>query len=897
MTVSTQVSRNEYTGNGATTQYDFTFRILDKSHLLVQMLDTSESIVTLTLGTDYTVTGVNRYNGGKVVLTSALPAGYKISIERSTPVTQEASIRNQGGFFPEIHEDALDKLTMLVQQAYGWWSGLSLRKPSWLANYYDALNNRIRNLRDPSQAQDAATKNYVDSTDNSLQQQIASNFKRSLRVPDSSINQLPSAEERAWKGLGFDGAGQPKLQDPAGTGLWGYVPVSGSFENGGALRQRFEVLLWESTQEYWRWDGALPKTVPAGSAPETAGGTGKGKWIDVTDATLRANLGSSEGFKLVGQFGSVDELRGYSPSIDGESVLVKSYNPGWAAVSDSPRGGGEFYYDANDTSSADDGVFTFVTTGGHRLKRKGLNGVISLAQAGAPVDGISNADEAFSRLHNAIISRTDLWRVDGENLTYVRTTPLLQDISRYSVNNMYLMYTGVTDFGPDNPFYAWKPSDSIGTSKRTFTRKMKNVTFHGPGYRIDTNIHALLLHMQTESETLRQMKFENVNVRDFNKGHVYGDHAYLITFENCNIWRCYAGLSDREIVEGASLTDSGENIRYVECLLDSLHQCAHLGTQELNITFDTTSFDYTGRTSAESFIQWIIGGTHEITLRDCFIESGNVNAGWYNYGFYTTAAANIRIVRGIIRLVSTTYNTCPSFFYDASGLASFEIDGTTINGWGVKKWANTGLRKFRPTLKGLTSQFTLHTTDDPILWNPAKVNNLDYQVRALTSSTYTDKYTNERIKVVPSSITKDDGTVIPTLLVTKLAGYGQFADFIVKVRKPVKVDHNASMHGKITFVPGTAMSSARVITAITGCCTPGKVNNVGVMSEFASITITSTQLSLLDSVNWYDINASWGANKSASFLTFEEDMIRLDLSNLALGDAIHVHSLQWFGAF
>lgn len=615
------------------------------------------------------------------------------------------------------------------------------------------------------------------------------------------------------------------------------------------------------------------------------------------DPTLRQNLGSGEGFKLIGQFNSVDELRNYVPSVAGESVLVKSYHPGWAAVSDSPCGGGEFYYDANDTSSADDGVFTFVTAGGHRLKRKGLNGVVSLAQAGAPVDGTSNADEAFARLHNAILARTDLWQVDGENLTYVRTTPLLQDISRYSVNNMYLMYTGVTDFGPDNPFYAWKPSDSIGTSKRTFTRKMKNVTFHGPGYRIDTNIHALLLHMQTESETLRQMKFENVNVRDFNKGHVYGDHAYLITFENCNIWRCYAGLSDREIVEGASLTDSGENIRYAECLLDSLHQCAHLGTQELNITFDTTSFDYTGRTSTESFIQWIIGGTHEITLRDCFIESGNVNAGWYNYGFYTTAAANIRIIRGIIRLVSTTYNTCPSFFYDASGLASFEIDGTTINGWGVKKWANTGLRKFRPTLKGLTSQFTLYTTDDPILWNPTKVNNLDYQVRALTTSTYTNKYTNERIKVEPSSITKEDGTVIPTLLVTKLAGYGQFADFIVKVRKPVKADHNASMHGKITFVPGTAMSSARVITAITGCCTPGKVNNVGVMTEFASTTITSTQLSLLDSVNWYDINASWGANKSASFLTFEEDMIRLDLSNLALGDAIHVHSLQWFGAF
>lgn len=228
MTVSTQVSRNEYTGNGATTQYDFTFRIMDKSDLFVQALDTSENITTLTIDVDYSVTGVNRYSGGKVVLNTPLPDGYKISIERSIPVTQETSIRNQGGFFPEIHEDAFDKLTMLVQQVYGWWSGLALKKPSWLANYYDAMNNRIRNLRDPSHAQDAATKGYIDSEiasnnnawragDAALNKKIDDRFSRTLRVGEAFIPEMPPLSNLEGKILAISG-GRPV----------GVLPESGS---------------------------------------------------------------------------------------------------------------------------------------------------------------------------------------------------------------------------------------------------------------------------------------------------------------------------------------------------------------------------------------------------------------------------------------------------------------------------------------------------------------------------------------------------------------------------------------------------------------------------------------------------------------------------------------------
>ncbi|EKQ7237539.1 TPA: hypothetical protein ACIJQ8_005776, partial [Klebsiella pneumoniae] len=156
MTVSTEVDHNDYTGNGVTTSFPYTFRIFKKSDLTVQVADLNENITVLTLDTDYSVTGAGNYSGGNVVLMSPLANGWQISISRDLPVTQETDLRNQGKFFAEVHEDAFDKLTMLIQQCFSFLR-LALRKPSFIANYYDALNNRIRNLRDPSQAQDAAT--------------------------------------------------------------------------------------------------------------------------------------------------------------------------------------------------------------------------------------------------------------------------------------------------------------------------------------------------------------------------------------------------------------------------------------------------------------------------------------------------------------------------------------------------------------------------------------------------------------------------------------------------------------------------------------------------------------------------------------------------------------------
>lgn len=204
MTVASEINHNQYVGNGVTTSFDYGFRIFKNSHLLVQVSDLDGVITPLVLGTDYTVTGVGA-SGGKVVLTVPLATGWAISIDRNLPIVQETDLRNQGTFYAETHEDAFDYLTMLIQRVFSSF-GLALKKPSWIAKFYDALGNRIDNLADPIKPQDAATKSYTDSQ-----------YGKTLRFSSDSVQPLPPLAQMEGKILAFSG-GKPI----------GVLPASGS---------------------------------------------------------------------------------------------------------------------------------------------------------------------------------------------------------------------------------------------------------------------------------------------------------------------------------------------------------------------------------------------------------------------------------------------------------------------------------------------------------------------------------------------------------------------------------------------------------------------------------------------------------------------------------------------
>ncbi|EMH2394530.1 hypothetical protein AB9W60_000229 [Proteus mirabilis] len=291
MTVSTELSHEEYVGNGVTTDFDFRFRIFESKHLIVVVADSEGNETTLKNGTDYTIVGAGSYHGGKVVLNKPLAQGWKILLERDLPVVQETDLRNQGKFFAEVHEDAFDYLTMLIQKALGTFS-LSLRKPTYLSNYYDAKGNRIANLAPPKLGSDSANKDYVDNS-------IKDIDSKTLRVKDNPIPALPSAEQRRNKQLGFDNEGYPQLLDPAETGSLGYVLVD-SFEKGAEITTRYQALHWDNNGEYYRWDGELPKIVQIDSTPDNSGGIGAGKWLSVGDTSLRNELKKPTGSDLVG---------------------------------------------------------------------------------------------------------------------------------------------------------------------------------------------------------------------------------------------------------------------------------------------------------------------------------------------------------------------------------------------------------------------------------------------------------------------------------------------------------------------------------------------------------------------------------------------------------------------
>ena len=111
MPVSEQTPVNSYTGNGVTTVFPYTFKLLAQADIEV----TVDGVVK-TLTTDYTVSGVGVDGGGNVTFVTAPANGTTVVLHRAMAYKRDIDYQENGDLPAATLDEDIDRTVMLVQQ-------------------------------------------------------------------------------------------------------------------------------------------------------------------------------------------------------------------------------------------------------------------------------------------------------------------------------------------------------------------------------------------------------------------------------------------------------------------------------------------------------------------------------------------------------------------------------------------------------------------------------------------------------------------------------------------------------------------------------------------------------------------------------------------------------------
>lgn len=241
MTISSLIRKaGPYPGDGTAATFPFAFKVFTASDVEVVRLEVSTSIETqLVLLTDFTVAlnaDQNTNPGGSVTLIAGnLASGFTLLLTSKVTPLQGTDLTNQGGFYPEVINDALDKSTILIQQ-------------------------------------------QQDTVDRSI--------KFSLTNTIGSLEITQNAAARSNKVLGFDSAGEFAVTQELGT--W-----QGDWVSGRSYTQRDIVKDPVNANVYM----AQTSHTSTGSAP-IATNPGVANWALIIDATSAGAAAASAALAL-----------------------------------------------------------------------------------------------------------------------------------------------------------------------------------------------------------------------------------------------------------------------------------------------------------------------------------------------------------------------------------------------------------------------------------------------------------------------------------------------------------------------------------------------------------------------------------------------------------------------
>lgn len=197
MSVSNKTPYASYVANGVTTVFPYNFYIIAAGDLQVS--------IDGVLATGFSVSGVGSQTGGQVTFTAPPAKDALVLLERVVSTARLTDYQDNGDLPAATLNRDFDRIWMAIQRA-SINLDLCLKRPL-LGGPYDANPYRIENLEEPVNPSDATTKNYVDVHGSNY-------FARSLRVPENSVDILPTAGFRANRVLTFNKFGQPVATAP-----------------------------------------------------------------------------------------------------------------------------------------------------------------------------------------------------------------------------------------------------------------------------------------------------------------------------------------------------------------------------------------------------------------------------------------------------------------------------------------------------------------------------------------------------------------------------------------------------------------------------------------------------------------------------------------------------------
>lgn len=212
MTVSAQTPINRSAGNGVTTVFPYTFKIIAAGDIEVSVDD-----FVKTLNVDYTVTGAGVDGGGNVTMTVAPASGTTVVRRRNMAFVRTTDYQDQGALPAATLDNDIDAPVMMIQQlderldrtfSLPASSSADSTMPTPTAGYvigWDALGERLTNLPaqvgssliDLAASSGASLVGYLPAGTGAVATDVQSKLQQSVYVRDYGADPTGVADSAA----------------------------------------------------------------------------------------------------------------------------------------------------------------------------------------------------------------------------------------------------------------------------------------------------------------------------------------------------------------------------------------------------------------------------------------------------------------------------------------------------------------------------------------------------------------------------------------------------------------------------------------------------------------------------------------------------------------------------